>query len=187
MAGFVENGKRMELNGLIEDIRSGDDSSFARLAEEYRPLIESQCQYFGESACMSADDYRQEALIALYGAVLTFRFDAGVSFGYYARVCIRNRLITVAKKIGGDTAASDECIEYSADSDVDPESLALEEESFNALNSVIDENLTSFEKTVFNLYILGKTYTQTAAALGRSEKSIANALCRIRAKIRKLI
>ena len=51
----------------------------------------------------------------------------------------------------------------------------------------IEEELSTFEKQVLDLYVTGMSYTQIARVLGRDEKSTDNALQRMKSKIRKVI
>ena len=51
----------------------------------------------------------------------------------------------------------------------------------------IEEELSTFEKQVLDLYLTGMSYSQIARVLGRDEKSTDNALQRMKSKIRKVI
>ena len=51
----------------------------------------------------------------------------------------------------------------------------------------MEQELSSFEKQVLDLYITGMSYSQIARVLGRDEKSTDNALQRLKSKIKKMI
>ncbi len=55
------------------------------------------------------------------------------------------------------------------------------------LEKRMEQELSSFEKQVLDLYITGMSYSQIARVLGRDEKSTDNALQRLKSKIKKMI
>ena len=61
----------------------------------------------------------------------------------------------------------------------------INKERITALENKATELLSKFELTVFLQYIEGFTYSKIAKNLGKSEKSIDNALQRIKKKIEK--
>jgi len=68
-----------------------------------------------------------------------------------------------------------------------PEQLLIDKENVLSLERKIEEELSTFEKQVLDLYLTGMSYTQIARVLGRDEKSTDNALQRMKSKIRKVI
>ena len=82
---------------LINAARRGDESAFETLLEAYEPLIDTVSRSFAKETddSESHEDLRQEACIAFYKAVQTYdSTQAEVSFGLYAKLCVRNRLIS---------------------------------------------------------------------------------------------
>lgn len=148
-----------------------------------------------ESGCLAdEDDFRQEAVIALYKATMTYRSEyTEVTFGLYAKICIRNRLISLIRK-------SDKIAEknvYSPDSvlelnqgldlpevELDPEKLFIARENYKELLEQIGKILTNYEKSVFDLFLEGKSYREIAFLLNRTEKSVDNAIYRIKTKLK---
>ena len=59
----------------------------------------------------------------------------------------------------------------------------LAKESVSTLNSVLYEELSSFENEVLRLYIMGCKYNEIAEKLDRNTKAIDNAIQRIRKKL----
>ena len=68
-----------------------------------------------------------------------------------------------------------------------PENLLIDRENVKRIENLVDEELSSFEKQVFDLYITGMKYGQIAKVLGKDEKSTDNALQRIKTKLRKAL
>ena len=183
------------LSALIINAAAGDQSAFYEIVRAFEPLIGSIIKkYEIRSAGYDDDDLRQEAVIALFGAVRTYNSEnTCVTFGLYAKICINNRIISQLRKTRNDIIpiAIEEPDDIESDNepgiDYNPESEIIGRESYEALLNLIDENLTAYEKSVFKLYILDKSYREIAVALGSSQKSVDNAIYRIKNKIKKLI
>lgn len=187
-------------SALILRAAAGDQTAFSELVKEYKPLTDGIIRRYKTfiSLCgCDEDDLRQEAIIALYGAAKTYDIEKqGVTFGLYAKVCINNRIISQLRKVRGADlpldAENEDASEgggqnEAAESETNPESEVIGRESYKALLKLIDENLTAYEKSVFKLYILDKSYHEIAVALGSPRKSVDNAVYRIKKKIKRLI
>ena len=61
----------------------------------------------------------------------------------------------------------------------------IDNENVMRIEEIIDTDLSPLEKQVVDLFLTGMSYTEIARVLGRDEKSMDNALQRIKAKIRK--
>lgn len=72
---------------------------------------------------------------------------------------------------------------FSVDED-SPERLFIEKECLDEFNNKIQSNLSKMENQVLKLYLAGNDYNQIAKIMGKSSKSIDNALQRIRQKVR---
>ena len=66
-----------------------------------------------------------------------------------------------------------------------PEEMVIDRENVTQLEQVIEEELSSFEKQVLDLYLTGMGYQQIAKVLARDDKSTDNALQRIKTKLKK--
>ena len=64
----------------------------------------------------------------------------------------------------------------------DPSRRVLEEERVKALYSVFRQNLSPFEYNVWNMYISGRTAKEIGSIVNKDEKSVSNAIYRIRKK-----
>ena len=182
-----------ELDILLENVKGGKPLSFDAIYALYMPLIESTSKSYCRryNVCEAEfDDVKQEAMIALYNAALTYDVGKDVTFGAYAKVCIRNKILSYIRCfLENDIPVSlDERENDWDEPDFDtPEQLIISKESLCHLNRRIDEMLTEFEKSVFALYIGDMSYADMAATLNKPKKSIDNAIHRIKAKLRKLI
>ena len=63
--------------------------------------------------------------------------------------------------------------------------ILIEKEDYKALTNNIKLELSAMEYNVLELFLSGKGYSDIAKYLGITEKSVDNALARIRKKIKK--
>ncbi len=170
---------------LIEEVKNGSDSAFSELCGDFAPLMKSQvAKMFGE-APSEYDDRLQDAAMALYDAAVAFDMSQDkVTFGLYAKICIRNRLISIKRK---DKKNKKKSASYAIAEN------QLHETGRRASREKLEENekimslLSSYEKFVLLLYLEGRSYREIGLALNKSEKSVDNALYRIKSKLKKLI
>ncbi|MDD4773072.1 MAG: sigma-70 family RNA polymerase sigma factor [Eubacteriales bacterium] len=179
------------LSTLIVNAASGDQTAFHEIVNAFEPLIESIIKkYNNRSSEYDEDDLRQEAAIALFGAVRTYKSGQNdVTFGLYAKICIKNRIISQMRK-ASVTVQQPEEIDFDkklSSEEYNPENELIDKENYMSLLNLLDKNLSNYEKTVFKLYILNISYNEIAANLGTSQKSVDNAIYRIKNKIKKLI
>jgi RNA polymerase sporulation-specific sigma factor len=66
----------------------------------------------------------------------------------------------------------------------EPETDWIEKETFSNMKKRIFEVLSEFELEVLKLYLGGLSYKSIGEKLGKTEKSIGNALSRVRKKLR---
>ena len=171
-----------QLNNLVQDARNGDSEAFGALVEMYRPLLRALCENSPEA---ELDDAMQEAVIALYHAVRSFDFEKkGITFGLYAKICIKNRLVSHHRK---ESMAAANRLHEQFPEIQDPEQEAIANESYRELLMLIEKALTPFEMAVFKPYVAGKKLSEIACLLDVSPKSVDNAVCRIKNKIKKLV
>lgn len=172
---------------LIARARLGDGEAFAALVESYKRLVYWHISH-SASFVSAADeeDLFQEGLVGLLKAVRTYD---GVSsaFATYASSCICHSVISAARRLrkqNGDAVPLDETELVSGNS---PESDFLDRESISLLYERVFSELSKYERSVFELYLSDRSYADIARLVGKSEKSIANAICRIRRKLKKLL
>lgn len=199
-----------ELRELLIGVQHEEEGAFERLAEKYSSLTESAVHRFASSFGISGDsgmgdnvydmdDLRQYAAMALYRAAAAYRPDEEgreVSFGLYAKVCIRNAMISELRKYrremkkravsekpeDGRKRRSKGCIAAE-----DPLYRIVSEEGMHETLQMFRSALSGYEREVFEYYIVGKSVTEIAERLGKDAKSVSNAIYRMKVKIRGLL
>ena len=187
-------------NELIFAAQKGDIFAEEVLAKKYMNLVRIRTRQFflvgGDS-----EDLMQEGMFGLIRAIRTFDLDNGTSFKTYAEQCIHNRLINViesaaSKKhsplnsyVSFERVAEDlsKSIHSSTDESFlrSTEAEVLNREFYHDVMQQRIDCLSKFEKSVLDLYLTGMTYKEIADITGKSEKSIDNAIQRIRKKMAK--
>ena len=177
--------------------------AFAALCVRYRPLMEHMVSVYSSSLPGSVvspadrQELEEEACIALYHAARFYRAGTHATFGYFARVCIRNRLVSFLRKQQHEAqfCRIAGLSEDDADGMPHPHSSVLtvgdvgeqvaEQDAFRALFDRFLLSLTDYEKQVFHRYVRGCSYKEIAAALEVPLKSVDNAVYRIRVKLKQ--
>jgi RNA polymerase sporulation-specific sigma factor len=186
---------REQLRNLLEAVVQGDQGAFERLSELYTPLIRSMSARFIESLSAQNDaglidvqDLEQEARLALFRAVNSYnRKQQDVSFGLYAKICIRNAFISQLRKAKTSRARKEKANRHVPRQAEDPLLSVISEEEAVSLKGKIRQVLSSYENEIFEQYISGRPVRDIADSVGRPEKSVSNAVYRIRVKIRGLL
>jgi RNA polymerase sporulation-specific sigma factor len=176
---------------LITRVKDGDESAFEELLLQYTPLIEaSVAKMLGDGLYSSyEDDFRQEAVVVLYNAILSYNIEQHeVEFGLFAKICISNALISQLRILKRQNIArlSDTAFDglFANDSE-DPSLKVLEQENLNALYFKIKNALSKYEYRIWHMYMSGKTAKEISLIVGKDERSVSNAIYRIRKKLRK--
>ncbi len=169
---------------LITLAKNGDEGAFSELCEIYKPLIENMTDRYAarlNAIIQDKDDLRQEATVAFYRAVKTFDVSQDkVSFGLYAKICIKNRMVSLIRRANKKSALR-------SAGTAEPEGKRIGDRvfDFGELLAISDRILSKREKTVFSLYVGGKSYKEISELLFVSEKSVDNALFRAKSKIKR--
>jgi RNA polymerase sporulation-specific sigma factor len=184
---------KSELKRMIAAARSGSESNFKELIVLYEPLIMSLLSKFSSAAISKNDieDLHQELLIIFCNAVMKYNLDQDdVDFGLYAKICMERGMVSqlrAAKKRANIEQMPDESL-YSSDiEESDLGAYIIESEAVREMWKLINENLSEYENTVWNLHLAGLSSVEIAKEAKRDVKSIDNALCRIRKKLRKAL
>ncbi len=187
----TENKSKMP-EELLEGARDGDSSAFEEVARRYEGIINAFAMSFNVPEA-ERDDLRQEGLIALYRAVCNY--DKSVSgFPTFASVCIKRAMITWIRdhvtrtskdglsvtEISLDDSYNDILSDENA---MCPEELYISKETVKNLRSHAMKQLSDYEKCVFLMYLEDMGASEIAESIGRSKKSVENALDRIRKKL----
>lgn len=139
-----------------------------------------------------SEDLIQEGMIGLLSAIRSFRPEEGTAFRTYAEICIRNRIHTAVKMaargkhspLNGSISIDSPVFQESGESSPaeDPENMLIGREERRARMRLLREKLSTFEKTVLELYLNGLSCREIALQTARSPKSVDNAIQRIRRK-----
>jgi RNA polymerase sporulation-specific sigma factor len=189
-------GGTMQQSSDVTLAKHGDSDAFRRLLTAYSPLMTSLAnQFYSDEIAADAgiDDLMQEASIALYNAVMSYTEGKNTTFGLYAKICIKNRLVSFLRHVcAKNSNIGKEALEKLIDSSVMPnEDIPLERlisgEEVECLQKKIRSALTDYEYSVFLLIAKGAATSEAAAILNVGEKSVLNAMARAKAKLRKII
>ena len=175
-----------DLSALIALAREGNEGAFSDIIAQYKPLLESMSKTYKKKCSnemYSDDDFLQEATFALYSAVKTYKEDGEVTFGLYAKICIRNRLISLLRSA---SKKRDKAVARKSEQD-EPIYRLIELEKAKELEKKIKGRLSEFEWAVFLLYIQKKSYAEIAESFGKSVKSVDNAIYRIKTKLKEFM
>ena len=189
---------------VVELCHQGNSVAEEFLLDKYKNFVRSKARsYFLVGA--DHEDIVQEGMIGLYKAIRDFRPDKLSSFRAFAELCITRQIITAIK-----TATRQKHIPlnnyvslnkplYDEESDrtlldvivegqtSNPEELIINRENLGNIHAKMNEVLSNLEQEVLNAYLDGKSYQEIAQTLGRHEKSIDNALQRVKRKLEKYL
>lgn len=183
----------------------GDDCATDFLLEKYKGLVRKKARTLyligGEN-----DDLIQEGMIALYKAIREFDQERETPFATFAAMCIEHQLYNVIKganrlknsplnsyislyaptETGENTSRETLADTLQPVELINPEDILIDQENVSTLERAMEQELSKFEQTVVRLYIDGGNYQQIAELLGKSPKSVDNALQRVKKKLEKL-
>ena len=134
---------------------------------------------------------REEAERVFLCAISSFDTEQdAVDFGLYAKICLRNGLVSEwrnlqARRRVAALPLDDDLVEDPASGGEDLSARLVEDESFRQLCRTIREHLSEFENRVWWPYVTGASVSEIARDLGRDERSVHNAIYRIRRKLRE--
>ena len=166
-----------------------NEQALLALFGRYRALAKSRANRFCNTFC-EAEDLEQEAMLGVYGAVLSYKSEKA-SFATFARICIDRRLISCVRARCGAGKIPEELIceyndelkTYSEDSN-NPEELLARADEYALLSETLKKQLSALEYSVITELLGGLSYQEIAKKLGVSAKSVDNAVQRIRKKLK---
>ena len=181
---------------LLRQIQSGNDDAMECLLERYRDMVRKEARSFF-LAGGDEEDLIQEGMIGLFKAVQDYRPDREASFRTFAGLCIDRQLYSAVKNstrqkhipLNSYVSLSEEEESGSLEGlwSENPEALVIDRETTGILEKEISRALSPMENKVLDYYLRGYGYVQIAEIMGKTPKSIDNALQRIRGKIRTCI
>lgn len=183
--------EQMSDEALCTALQNGTSAAGDILAHRYRKLVRC-CAHPYFLAGGDSEDLLQEGMFGLIKAMREFRADREASFQTFAEVCIRSRLCSVIRASrAGKHSPLNESVPLNAFlldaqpqySQLDPEDLLIDREKAAALLNQVRSQLSELEVRVLDLYLDGCSCGEIAATVGKSYKSVDNAVQRIRRKI----
>ena len=178
-------------NELLAAVRNknGAESKDAvsLLISRYLKLVLKRAHSFSDDYS-DVEDLTQEGLLALYKAIESYDPERSPSFAAYADSCVSNRIKTVAAGFAkiNSRVAHVEDDSNTVSEEISPENIWVEKENASSINKAVLSVLSAKEAKVFGLYVSGMSYKEIAAQLDISEKSVDNAVFRIRKKLRSI-
>ena len=175
---------------LLKLAQNKDAGAVDTLLAEYKHLVISIARkYFLIGG--DKEDLIQEGMCGLFKAIISFDSDKSDNFSGYAMMLINREIVSAIRKAntGGQQLLSKSIFVESDDElgdSVCPETEFMNAESTNDLTNEIFDKLSGLEKIVADYYLKGYNYQDIAKILGKSSKSIDNALSRIKKKLEYL-
>ena len=192
---MAENNSRENVRRLIEEVQGGKSDSIEVLRDLYMPLLKSSTDRFSKEK-MSEQDKEElfgEALVAFCNAIYAYDLAAeGVEFGLYARICIDNALVSFLRAYERGNrilrvSLSDPISEGVRTGEVDMLDVLSARESAAALAGRISLILSKYENKIWWMYVSGISVKEIAEQVENDERSVHNAIYRIRRKLKKML
>lgn len=205
----IEANSKAELENLtdeeiIELAREGNGQAANYLIHKYSNFVWAKSRtYFLIGG--DHEDIIQEGLIGLYKAIRDFNENKLSSFKSFAELCITRQIITAIKSatrqkhmplnsyVSLNKPIYDEESERTlldvleGSKKLDPLELLVIQESYFYTRSMLRDLLSDLESKVLFLYLEGCTYQEISNELDRHEKSVDNALQRVKKKLNGLV
>ncbi|MCI8622137.1 MAG: sigma-70 family RNA polymerase sigma factor [Provencibacterium sp.] len=175
---------------LIQLIRKGDELAFGCLCARYLSLCRLVARRYSGLG-LEEEDLAQEGMVGLIEATRRFDPCKQVPFEAYARKCISSKILSALdalsaqkRKANLDSLPLDEQQDAPGLHIPSPDELFIESEEVQKRSEQILSLLSPSESDTLRLYLRGCSYAQIAAQLGLPQKSVDNALQRVRRKLR---
>ena len=188
-----EQDPRRQLAGKTDEelavAAAGCSDSTTELISRYMKLIWVKANSMANAA-VDAEDLAQEGMLGLMNAVAHFDPNREIRFSTFADVCITNKMKSALIR-SRHTALPVEDAESAAQvqnevEDDDPEQILLRKERLQELYREMDHILSRRELEIFKLFLSGLRYEQMAERLHIMEKSVDNAMQRVRRKLKSV-
>ena len=181
---------------LIFRFKQGETEILDYLMEKYKNMVRKKARAMfligGDN-----DDLIQEGMIGLFKAVRDYQPEKEASFQTFARICVDRQIYNAIQNSNRQkhqplnsyislSQEDGENEEHLPDMWVEnPESIIIDQENVRDLEQEITCTLSPMENQVLDYYLDGNGYTEIAKIMGKTPKSIDNALQRISGKIKE--
>lgn len=186
---------------LVDRFRAGEEEAMDFIMNKYKRTVRNKAKALylmgGDE-----DDLIQEGMIGLFKAVMDYKPDKEAVFSTFANLCISrqmysaieaslrkkhqplNSYVSFYESDGDDDHAGITRSDLSSE-DSNPELLLIAKENEDIMRHNIARLLSPLENEVMGLFLDGHDYREIAKRLGRTPKSVDNAIQRIKNKIIK--
>ena len=181
---------------LISRFKNGESEILDYLMEKYKNMVRKKARTMfligGEN-----DDLIQEGMIGLFKAVRDYQPDRDAACQTFASICVDRQIYNAIQSSNRQkhqplnsyislSEQDGENEEHLGDNwGENPESIIIDQENVQDLEQEITATLSPMENQVLEYYLAGNGYGEIAWIMGKTPKSIDNALQRIRTKIRE--
>ena len=175
---------------------AGDPRAEEELVGRYGRLVRA-CARPLFLAGGDSEDLTQEGMLGLIAAIRSFRPDCDASFRTYAQVCVRNRLYSAVRAAQGsrhdplnhsvsfEPPLFDGPDAYWLSGGESPEDVIIGREELRERLDALTGRLSGLEAQILPPYLSGLSCSEIAKLVGRSPKSVDNAVQRIRHKVER--
>ncbi len=184
---------------LVRMAGEGDAEAETLLLTRYHSAVKREVRYFYLVGA-ATEDLIQEAMIGLVRAIREYDPKVGAAFHTFATECIRNQLRSAVRTAnrkkhsplnyympideGTEGPGGRELIEQIEDTtNPDPEQMLIERERVEEIYLQMEQKLSKLEYRIALLFLQGKSHREIAEIVGRPERSVNNAMTRIRKKM----
>ena len=179
---------------LCQQISNGCREAEDELVLRYGQLVRA-CARPLFLAGGDSEDLIQEGMLGLLTAIRGFDLRRDTAFRTYAEICIRSRLITAVRAAqGGKHSPLNHSISFEPplfdgtnahlfSSVESPEDVIIGREELKERLDALKGQLSELEANILPLYLNGLSCGEIAKQVGRSQKSVDNAIQRIRRKV----
>lgn len=176
-------------NALVSLAQSGDTAALTLLIQRYSDTVLQKAKSFKGLSGIESDDLYQEGMIGFVAAVYSFDKTREIKFSAFAVTVAVRKMLSALKKSNNKSnlplrsyvsiEEENNLLSYSPT----PEEIIIYNEELDKINSFVETNLSKTEKKVFKLSMFGMSYSEIAEILECTEKSVDNAIQRIRKKL----
>lgn len=161
-----------------------------RAAEHSRLVSRIVRQFFLQGG--DQDDLYQEGMIGLLKAIRSYDPARSDNFEAYASLCIRRQIYDTIRRDARLLLREEDALRQIAPDPAlagtpDPETQCLANETETEIKAALHGFLSAFEASVLDPYLAGYSVSEISRSLGRSPKSVENAILRIRRKLARYL
>lgn len=161
-----------------------------RAAEYSRLVSRIVRQFFLQGG--DQDDLYQEGMIGLLKAIRSYDPARSNNFEAYASLCIRRQIYDTIRRDARLFLREEDALRQIAPDPAlagppDPETQCLANETETEIKAALHGFLSAFEASVLDPYLAGYSASEISRSLGRSPKSVENAILRIRRKLARYL